>query len=179
MSKSNGRRMGSDGPGLEAPERREGARSEPDRSGGVSSPVGAPRAVPWGGDSVPDPEVAAKPKRRRFTADYKRSIVEQAEAGQDAGAIGALLRREGLYSSHLSTWRRQARQGELAALTPQKRGRKITMSPLLQENRKLVATNARLQKRLENAELIIEVQKKLAALLGRPIPDTPIDEGNE
>lgn len=129
--------------------------------------------------AVPDPEVAAKPKRRRFTADYKRSIVEQAEAGQDAGAIGSLLRREGLYSSHLSTWRRQSRQGELAALSPQKRGRKITVSPLLEENRKLVATNARLQKRLENAELIIDVQKKLAALLGRSIPDTPIDEGNE
>lgn len=64
-------------------------------------------------------------------------------------------------------------------MSPQKRGRKITVSPLLEENRKLVATNARLQKRLENAELIIDVQKKLAALLGRPIPDTPIDEGNE
>ena len=64
-------------------------------------------------------------------------------------------------------------------MTPQKRGRKITVSPLVEENRKLVATNARLQKRLQNAELIIEVQKKLAALLGRPIADTPIDEGNE
>ena len=121
MSKSNVRRMGLDGPELEAPERREGERSEPDRRGGVSSSGGAARAVP-------DPEVAAKPKRRRFTADYKRSIVEQAEAGQDAGAIGSLLRREGLYSSHLSTWRRQSRQGELAALSPQKRGRKITVS---------------------------------------------------
>ena len=109
----------------------------------------------------------------------KRSIVQQAEACQDAGAIGALLRREGLYSSHLSTWRRQARQGELAALTPKKRGRKTTVSPLVEENRKLLATNARLKKRLENAELIIDVQKKLAALLGRPIPDTKIDEGNE
>ena len=164
--------MGSDGPGLDAPERREGEPSEPDRSGGASSPGGAPRAIP-------DPEVATQPKRRRFTADYKRSVVEQAESVQDAGAIGALLRREGLYSSHLSTWRRQARQGELAGLTPKKRGRKITLSPLLEENRKLVATNARLKKRLENAELIIEVQKKLAALLGRPIPDTEIDEGNE
>jgi transposase len=167
MSKSKAIRMGLSAAELEAPQRREG-----ERSGGASNSGGASRAVP-------DPEVAAKPKRRRFTADYKRSIVEQAEAGQDAGAIGSLLRREGLYSSHLSTWRRQSRQGELAALSPQKRGRKITVSPLLEENRKLVATNARLQKRLENAELIIDVQKKLAALLGRPIPDTPIDEGNE
>jgi transposase len=172
MSKSKAIRMGLSAAEWEAPQRREGERSEPERSGGASHSGGASRAVP-------DPEVAAKPKRRRFTADYKRSIVEQAEAGQDAGAIGSLLRREGLYSSHLSTWRRQSRQGELAALSPQKRGRKITVSPLLEENRKLVATNARLQKRLENAELIIDVQKKLAALLGRPIPDTPIDEGNE
>jgi transposase len=126
MSKSKGRRMG-----------------WMLRSGGVSNPVGAPRAVPWGGDSVPDPAVAARPKRRRFTADYKRSMVEQAEAGQEAGSIGALLRREGLYSSHLSTWRRPARQGELAAWTPQKRGRKITVSPRLEENRKLVAAPAR------------------------------------
>jgi len=164
-------------PGLEAPERRAGERSEPDRSGGASSPEGAPRVPPP--VSVPDPEVAAKPARRRFTADYKRSIVEQADACQDAGAVGALLRREGLYSSHLSTWRRQARQGELAGLTPKKRGRKTTVSPLVEENRKLLAINARLTKRLENAELIIDVQKKLAALLGRPIPDTKIDEENE
>ena len=94
-----------DAPGLEAPQRREGERSEPDRSGGASNPGGAPPVVPPA--SVPDPEVAAKPARRRFTADYKRSIVEQADACQDAGAVGALLRREGLYSSHLSSWRRQ------------------------------------------------------------------------
>ena len=166
-----------DAPGLEAAERREGKRSEPDRSGAASNPGGTPQPVPPA--SLPDPEVAAKPARRRFTADYKRSIVEQADMCQDTGAIGALLRREGLYSSLLSTWRRQARQGELAALAAKKRGRKITVSPLVEENRKLLATNARLQKRLENAELIIDVQKKLAALLGRPIPDTKIDEGNE
>jgi transposase-like protein len=94
--------------------------------------------------SIPDSEVPAKPKRRRFTADYKRSIVEQADAGQDAGAIGALLRREGLYSSHLSTWRRQRRAGELAALAPKRRGRKTILNPLVLENRKLVAANARL-----------------------------------
>src|SRR5271157_6084368 len=166
-----------DGPGMEALERREGERSEPNRSGRVSIPGGAPRTI--SAATVPDPEVAAKPARRRFTGDYKRSIVEQSDACQDAGAIGALLRREGLYSSHLSTWRRQARQGELAALAPRKRGRKTTVSPLVEENRRLLATNARLTKRLENAELIIDVQKKLAALLGRPIPDTKSDEENE
>lgn len=175
-SKSSVNRVGSDVPGLAAPERREGERSGPDRSGGAANPGGAVRATAPG--SVPDPEVADKAIRRRFTADYKRSIVEQAEACQDAGAIGALLRREGLYSSHLTNWRRLTRQAELAALG-NKRGRKVTVSPLVEENRKLLAANARLQKRLENAELIIDVQKKLAALLGRPIPDTKIDEENE
>jgi hypothetical protein len=84
MSKSKAIRMGLSAAELEAPQRREGERSEPERSGGASNSGGASRAVS-------DPEVAAKPKRRRFTADYKRSIVEQAEAGQDAGAIGSLL----------------------------------------------------------------------------------------
>ena len=128
---------------------------------------------------VPDPEVTAKPLRRRFTAEYKRSIVEQADACRDAGAIGALLRREGLYSSHLSTWRRQSQRGELAALEPKKRGPKVVVSPLALENRKLVAANARLSKKLQTAELIIEVQKKVAALLGNPIPKIHIGEENE
>jgi transposase len=154
----------------EVPERRKGERSEPARSGGAS-PAGS---VPAG---VPDPEVAAKPARRRFNAEYKRAIVERAEACVDAGAISALLRQEGLYSSHLSTWRRQAREGQLAALGT-KRGRKA-QDPLVEQNRKLQAANERLQKRLADAELIIEVQKKLAALLGRPIPDNLNNEGNE
>ena len=153
---------------MQAPERRKGERSEPDRSGGASIPGGAP-------PGVPDPEVAAKPTRRRFTAEYKRSIVERADACVDAGAISALLRQEGLYSSHLSVWRRQAQQGQLAALGA-KRGRKAH-DPLIEENRKLQAANQRLEKRLADAELIIEVQKKLAALLGRPIPEN--NEGNE
>lgn len=128
---------------------------------------------------LPDSEVTARPQRRRFTAEYKRSIVEQADATQDAGAIGALLRREGLYSSHLSAWRRQRRRGEMEALTPKRRGPKVVVSPLVEENRKLLASNLRLTKRLQNAELIIEVQKKVAALLGNPIPNIRIDEENE
>lgn len=177
MSETYGRRMELNIAELEASQRREDERSEPDRSGGASNSGGNPRAVPR--PSIPDSEVLNQPKRRHFTADYKRSIVEQADAAQDAGAIGALLRREGLYSSHLSTWRRQCRVGELAALAPKKRGRKTILNPLVLENRKLVAANARLAKRLENAEFIIEVQKKLAALLGNSIPDTRIDEENE
>jgi transposase len=177
MSKTNVRRMELNAAELEAPERREGERSEPDRSAGASNSAGA--RLGNSTSSFADSEVSAKAQRRRFTADYKRSIVEQADAGQDSGAIGELLRREGLYSSHLSTWRRQCRQGELAALAPKKRGRKLTLNPLVVENRKLLVANAGLSKRLENAELIIEVQKKLAALLGNPIPETKIDEESE
>ena len=127
---------------------------------------------------VPDSEVIARPVRRRFTAEYKRSILDQADAAQDSGSIGALLRREGLYSSHLGTWRRQRRQGEFDALTPKKRGPKVVVSPLVKQNREQQAVIARLTKKLKNAELIIEVQKKVAALLGNPIPNIQIDEEN-
>jgi transposase-like protein len=120
--------------------------------------------------------VVARPRRRSFTAEYRRSILDQADAAHDAGAVGLLLRREGLYSSHLATWRRQRKQGGIDALTPKKRGPKVVVSPLVKENRELVAANARLTKKLKNAELIIEVQKKVAALLGNPIPNIQIDE---
>ncbi len=159
-----------------APQRRKGERSEPDRSGGVAtsgdvSPAAAP--VP-----VPDPEVPATAKRRRFTAEYKRSILDQAEACREEGAIGALLRREGLYSSHLTTWRRQRQQGELEGLTPKKRGRKPTRDPLAEENRRLRAENTRLARQLQQAETIIDVQKKVSTLLGITLPETPSDEEN-
>jgi transposase-like protein len=151
---------------LAAPQRREGERSEPDRSGGAANSAAAAPAI------IPDPEVSEKPKRRHFTAEYKRSIVAQAEACRDDGAIGALLRREGLYSSHLTTWRRQKEQGELEALAPRKRGRKSTANPLADENQRLQKENARLSRRLEQAELIIDVQKKVSALLGISLPET-------
>lgn len=127
---------------------------------------------------VPDPEVHDKPKRRQFTAEYKRSIVEQAEACRDEGAIGALLRREGLYSSHLTTWRRQREQGELQALSPKKRGRKPALNPLAQENQRLQAEVTRLSRRLQQAELIIDVQKKVSALLGISLPEVKTGEEN-
>ena len=120
----------------------------------------------------------ARPHRRRFTAEYKRSILNQADAAQGVGAMGALLRREGLYSSHLTTWKRQRKQGELDALTPHKRGPKVVVSSLVKENRELQADVTRLTRKLKNAELIIEVQKKVAALLGNPIPNIQIDEEN-
>ena len=87
----------------------------------------------------PDPEVPEKAVRRKFTAEYKRSILEQADAGRGEGAIGALLRREGLYSSHLSTWRRQRKEGTLQALSAKKRGRKSNFHPLAPENARLTA----------------------------------------
>lgn len=155
-----------------APQRREGERSEPDRSEGAADFGGAAPGP------IPDPEVPAKPRRRQFTAEYKRSIVEQAEACRDEGAIGALLRREGLYSSHLTTWRRQREQGELQALAPKKRGRKPTANPLADENQRLRAENARLSRRLQQAELIIDVQKKVSALLGISLPEVKTGEEN-
>ena len=157
---------------LAAPQRREGERSEPDRSGGVANSGGA-APVP-----IPNPEVPEKARRRQFSAEYKRSIVAQAEACRDDGAIGALLRREALYSSHLTTWRRQKEPGELDALAPKKRGRKSTASPLSEENQRLRAENARLSRRLEQAELIIDVQKKVSALLGISLPEVKSGEEN-
>ncbi len=161
---------------LAAPQRREGERSEPDRSGGAANSGGASPAT--GPSPVPDAEVPATARRRRFTAKYKRSILAQAEACRDEGAIGALLRREGLYSSHLTTWRRQREQGELNGLTPKKRGRKPTVNPLAEENQRLRAQNARLARQLQQAETIIDVQKKISTLLGISLPDTKTEERN-
>jgi len=147
-----------------------------ERSGEAANAAGA--TTPGPRPLVPDSEVIALPRRRSFTADYKRSIIDQAEAAQDAGAVGLLLRREGLYSSHLATWKRQRKQGVIDALTPKKRGPKVVVSPLVKQNRDLLAANERLIKKLKNAELIIEVQKKVAALLGNPIPNIQIDAEN-
>lgn len=147
-----------------------------ERSGEAADAAGAAPTVSR--PPVPDSEVIARPRRRTFTAEYKRSVLDQADSAQDSGTIGALLRREGLYSSHLTTWKRQRQKGEIDALTPQKRGPKVVVSPLVKQNRQLQAANARLTKKLQHAELIIAVQKKVAALLGNPIPNIQIDEEN-
>ena len=115
--------------------------------------------------NIPDPEVVPKAKRRNFSAEYKRRILEEANNCTEPGQIGALLRREGLYSSHLSTWRRQRERGALEGLSPKKRGRK-RKDELEREVAKLQRENEQLQARLEQAEAIIEVQKKLSQLLG-------------
>ena len=118
----------------------------------------------------PDPEVMEKPERRRFTAEYKLRILTLADACEKTGGLGALLRREGLYSSHLTTWRRQRKEGTLAGLTPRKRGRKeAERNPLQAENEKLRRENERLANRLKRAEIIIDAQKKISEILGIPM----------
>lgn len=123
----------------------------------------------------PDPEVVARPTRRRFTAADKLRILKLADACTAVGSLGALLRAEGLYASHLTTWRRQRTEGVLSALTPQKRGRKVSAPhPLRAANATLRQENARLSTRLQQAELIIEVQKKVSQILGLPL-ETPAE----
>jgi transposase-like protein len=121
---------------------------------------------------VPDPEVVVKAQRRHFTAEYKRRVLQEADACTRSGEIGALLRREGLYSSHLNTWRHQRARGELQGLTPAKRGRKV--DPQAAENARLLRETVRLKAQLARAELIIDVQKKVSQLLG--LPEIPLDE---
>lgn len=113
----------------------------------------------------PDPEVLPKAKRRNFTAQYKQWVLAEADkCREQPGQIGALLRREGLYSSHLANWRQQREEGQLAGLTSQKRGRKRHEEAA--EINQLRQENQRLSQRLEQAELIIEAQKKLSEILG-------------
>lgn len=126
----------------------------------------------------PDPEVVPKASRRTFRAAEKLRILNEADTCTRPGQIGALLRREGLYSSHLVKWRRLRAAGQLQALAPQPRGPKPTSpDPLSEELLQLRKENARLQARLAQAELIIDVQKKVARLLGEthpaPHPDEP------
>jgi transposase-like protein len=114
-----------------------------------------------------------RPKRRSFTAEYKLRIVREADAALasgEGGAVGELLRREGLYSSHLVTWRRERDAGERAGLTPKKRGPKPQRNPLTEENARLEREVERLQHELYKTNTIIDVPKKLAALLGETLP---------
>ena len=112
--------------------------------------------------TCPDPEVLEKPVRRQFTAAYKLEMVEAAERCTELGEIGALLRREGLDSSQLSTWRNQRQKGQLQALTDNKRGRKATIPhPVQKELEQLRRENQRLRHTLQQAELIIDIQKGL------------------
>ncbi len=141
---------------------------------------GARRATAASGSSAtlraatPDPEVPAKVERRHFTADYRRGILKEADACQAPGEIGALLRREGLYSSHLANWRRQREQGELVPGRARRRGPTPTrVDPRVTQ---LEAENRRLQRQLARAETIITLQKKVAEILGIPLTPLDIDE---
>ncbi len=126
-----------------------------------------------------DPQVTAKAKRRRFTAEYKRRILREADALAETGGIGEMLRREGLYTSHLSSWRRERERGELEGLAAKKRGRKGRPDKgLVDENQRLAREVARLEKRLAQAETIIDVQKKVATLLGIPLK-SPESNGSD
>ncbi len=124
-------------------------------------------AVPPRSASDPDPEVPAKARRRQFPARYKLRILDDPDSCTEPGEVGALLRREGLYSSLVSRWRQQREAGALEALEPKKRGRKPRpVDPQAKRVAELERENARLRDKLEKAEAIIEVQKKLSLLLG-------------
>ena len=120
--------------------------------------------------AAPDAEVADKPTRRRFNLSYKLRVVEEADRCTEPVEVGRLLRREGLYLSHLTTWRKAVRSGSLKALS-KKRGRKPERNPLEEKVRKLERENTRLEKELEKARLIIDVQGKVAGLLGLSLED--------
>jgi transposase-like protein len=125
----------------------------------------------------PDPEVPEKRPRRKFTARYKLEVLKKADACTQPGELGALLRKEGLYSSNLTTWKRQRDQGVLDAMSPKKRGRKkIEKNPLAQEVATLQKENERLRRKLKKAEIIIEFQKKISEMLG--ISQDPDEESN-
>ena len=119
---------------------------------------------------TPSPEVLERPVRRRFTVQYKAKILAEADVCTEAGQLGELLRREGLYSSHLTTWRRLRDEGVLAGLTPTRRGRKAKpKNPLANEVTRLSRENDRLKEQLRQAELIIDVQKKVSEMLSIPL----------
>lgn len=119
-------------------------------------------------------EVVAKAKRRKYPAEYKLRILREVEECKSAGEVGALLRREGLYSSLLSKWREQWEAGSLAGLSAHRRGPKVDAQA--KELARLQRENKRLQEKLERAELIIEVQKKVVQLFGVTPPETQTDE---
>ena len=158
------RRMLADQSPVGEPERRGDERSEAPRSGG--SLTGERVIAP----APPDPEVPARHARRRFTTAYKLEMLRKVDACIRHGELGALLRKEGLYSSHLITWRQQRERG----LTPKKRGRKaVPVDPRL---KKLEQENRHLTTRLQKAEALLDFQKKVAALLQIPLKPMPSDE---
>ena len=123
----------------------------------------------------PNPEVLARATRRRFTAEYKARIVREADASTERGALGALLRREGLYSSHLDAWRKQVRQHGVDGLASKKRGPAPKPKPSAREV-ELERKTRKLEKELAKAKAVIEFQKKVHELLGIPLKNHELDE---
>ena len=153
-------------------------RSESTVSGGAEGAGAGAPAVP-SVIVVADSEVSEKARRRRFSAEYKLRVLREADVCSEPGEIGALLRREGLYSSHMGLWRRQRDDGTLQGLAPRKRGRKIkAKNPLSKKVAELERENERLKRRLKQAETIIDVQKKVSQILGIPLNEEP-ESGSE
>lgn len=139
----------------------EGERSEPERTPAATA----------GGNETPDPEVVGHPVRRRFSAAYKQRILAEVDAAAGTGAIGRIIRREGLYSSQLTSWRKARSRSERAALAPKKRGPKpVAKNPLQAENTQLKREKTQLQKKLHTAELMLDLQKKVSQILGIALP---------
>jgi len=157
-------------------------KSEHDQEGsrateGARRATGVAREAAEPNGDAPDPEVTDKATRRRFTAAYKRRIVREADKCTKPGELGVLLRREGVYSSSLSVWRRQLAAGDLAG-TGARRGPKAqTKDPRDKRIAELERETRRLERKLEQAETVIGIQKKVASLLGIPLR-SPDDEEN-
>ena len=139
---------------------------------GARRATGGPSPVTTSCPPDPDPEVPATVQRRRFSAAYRLRILKEADACKKPGEVGALLRREGLYSSLLANWRRQREAGALREMRGRRRG--PTPRPVDPRVKQLEAENRRLQRKLQRAETIITLQKKVAEILG--IPLTPLDD---
>lgn len=148
----------------------EGARRATEGSwdpaaGNAGEGVPGPMLADSGSPARPGAEVSDKPTRRRFTAEYKERILKLADKCNEPGSVGALLRKEGLYSSALTLWRQQRKAGALSALNGRKRGPKVLADPLVVENQKLSKENQGLKEHLRKAELIIDIQKKVLQMV--------------
>jgi transposase len=148
----------------------EGGRRPTDVAAAGGAPTGTQQGLPArnGHVATPNPEVALKPERRRFTKAYKLDILSQVEACSAVGQIGALLRREGLYASYLANWRLQRSQGLLDTTATKRRSAKPAKHHALRVSQ-LERENARLKARLRQAELILDIQKKASEMLGIPL----------
>jgi transposase-like protein len=125
---------------------------------------------------VPDPAVPEKPQRRRFTTEYKLQIIREADACKRPGELGALLRREGLYSSYLVTWRQQRDRAAQTGISASKRGPKAkVVDPRMKQ---LERENANLKRRIKRMDLLLEIQKKTSELLGIPLNHLDEDEND-